>query len=68
MVGDGEKPPPGIGENVAPDSSGDSIVLGDINTAQHVARSGLGAHIHLMVTGDCNAINHILCRPKSSLA
>ena len=33
MLGEGEKPPPGIGENVAPASSGDNIVLGDMNTA-----------------------------------
>ena len=35
MLGEGEKPPPGMGENVAPASSGDSIVLGDMNTAAH---------------------------------
>jgi len=32
-VAAGEKPPPGIGENVAPDSSGDSAEPGDMNTA-----------------------------------
>ena len=59
MFGEGEKPPPGIGEKVAPASSGDSIVLGDMNTAAHAEtdqHSGKHLHCHSILPSPHNCI------------